>query len=477
MVYDGTKNRNICCQRPNPILPAVFDNIMSYEEQIAVLCQHFNDLQDYTVQEIEGIKKNLVTLVDERFNTLAIDLRKQMGILSDSFNSLAEEFEELKTGNSEWQSSIEKIIDANREEIYQYVNNRLDKFKSEYQTEFNALASDLHLQINALRKFTVANTESEVGALKEYVDNKNAALWDAVNSITTGKTMVTNWFRLNETTPLQVLLDDMWRYMRGCALDTREYDELGLTADNIDDSELPAYQHDTQSWRRYYFDKVYKPQVDDKISGSVKMRNPYTGELSTVQDVAQYIFECINFNGKTAEEYDTLGIDAQEFDTSDYDAFTQDTHKTWRSTDTDMVDEYLPFAKTVWTAADSYYVELKVVLPDFNTFDYLIIDLGYGTKNMIQIPDTVKNGENIITAYVSQINNKNGIKTDVWYRECNIGEQIAPDDTIKPMIYFYNGKSVSGDASGNMCLPRKIYTVAYNDLVSKKESGQNGGNN
>lgn len=476
MVYDGTRNRNICCPRPNPILPAIFDNIMSYEEQRAVLCQHFNDLQEYTIQEIDGIKNSLSAMVDERFNTLAIDLRKQMSVLTDSFNSLSGEFDELKKNNSEWQTAVEKMIDDNRKELYQYVNLKLAEFKDEYTTEFNELSSDLYNQINLVRNFAVANTKSEINKLKDYVDLKNSEVWDAINSITTGKTMVTNWFRLNDITDLQTLLDDMWRWMRGCALDTREYDELGLTAGDIDDTDLPAYQHDTQSWRRYYFNKVYKPKVDDKISQSIKMRNPYTGELTTVQDVAQYIFDCINFNGKTASDYDALGVDAQTFDTSDYDAFAQDTHKTWRSVDSDRVDEYLPFAKTVWTSTDSYYVELKVVLPDFNTFDYLIIDLGYGTKNMLQIPDAVKDGGSIATAYVSQINNKNGIKADVWYRECNIGEQIAPDDTIKPMIYFQNGKSISGETSGNMCLPRKIYTVSYNDLVTKKESGQNGRN-
>lgn len=347
-LYTGCSTR---CTRPSPILPAVFDDIMSYEQQIAKLCESFNELNEYVNSEIEEIKGSLQELVIKQVNALVSDLRLDFIHLSEKFDLLEDEFENLSSQFDEFKKNVEDDINSILSEFWSQVDIRITDIQKDLTAQYNSLRQYVEKLNNDTLDYTTSYTDANISALRTDVYNRLDQMQKQLDGFAFGNITVSNWFTHSRTS-LQKLLDNMWDYMRGCALDAREVDLLPLTAQTIDDLELPSYQYDTQSWRRLFFNLVFVPEIKKLIDEKTSMRNPYTGELSPVSDVANRIFDSINFNGKTLAEYEALGVTAGEFGQSDFDAFTQDTDKNWRRVTTDYENKWLGFNKLVWFDAN-----------------------------------------------------------------------------------------------------------------------------
>lgn len=431
--------KNNCCLKPAPILPAIFDNIMSYEEQIGVLCQNFNDLSNWVTESIDELNKNLEDIVNNRFDILASGLRQEMSDLTAKVDKLSTNFLELSKKFEDFKDELRAEIDENNREISNYVQQQITSLRREVQLSQQALRQDLYNLVNDTKEYNKDYTDSQVYDAFTDLDAKVKDLQKQIDTLAFGKITLFNWFK-QTTTTLQVLMDDIWRYMRGCALDTREYDTLNLTVKQMEDLELPAYQVDTQSWRRYYFDLVFVPMIKELITSKNSMRDPYTGELLPTSAVVQKVFDSINFNGKTLVEYDDLGVTAGEFDSSLFNAWQQDTDKNWDYVSIDTKNKFLPFRTLVWENPDQTKSPEGWVDVDLSNYDTMQIEVGY--NNYLSYPLTLNRPVN---GYIYDgSGNVNTVR----------GFTVRPD--LKAILF---------NAGDNKPIPFRIYGVSHGELV------------
>lgn len=435
-IYTGCSTR---CTRPSPILPAVFDDIMSYEQQIAKLCESFNELNEYVESSIDGIKSELNSLVINQVNALVSDLRLDFIHLSGDFDNLESEFNTLNGEFETFKNETTEYINTELNDFWIRVNNRITDVQKVMTDQYNALRQYIDQLNQDTLYYSQSYTDAKIAALNADVKDKLDSMQKQLDDFAFGNITVSNWFTHTKTS-LQQLLDNMWDYMRGCALDSREVDLLPLSAQTIDDLNLPAYQYDTESWRRLYFNLVFVPEIKKLIEDKTSMRDPYTGQLIPVSDVTDKIFDSINFNGKTLTEYDALGVTAGEFDQSDFDAFTQDTDKNWTRVMTDTKNKFLPFRTLVWENPDQSKSPEGWVSIDLTSYNIVEIEVGY--NSYLSYPITLNRPVNgYIYDGSGQVNTVRGF-------------------TVRPDL-----KAIMFNSGDNLPIPYRIYGVNYNELV------------
>lgn len=242
-------------------LTAVENEIYTFEAQITAA---FNQLETELRTEMEKALSDTIAEVDATIAQLRQDVAFAIASFENRFleleTQIKNELAEVKAQVARAIIELQNILQANNQFIFDYVENRLQKF-----------IDDL----------------PEILTVQVY-----------------------NPYR-GEVTDIQVAINDLYSIACIWGLTAAQYDSLGLTAAEYDALEITAAEYDTLGYKLLYKDPDYH------------MLSPFTGEYVHVQDVIMDLAH-LHMGGVTASYYDGLELTATEYDEKELTAFQYD---------------------------------------------------------------------------------------------------------------------------------------------------------
>ena len=263
-----------------------------------------------------------------------------LGWLIKAYQEIASDYEEIKEFIEKYPSEYAAL--DNR---IKALENEISSFETEIDNRFNALKTELSEEIYTQLQLAIADLNSQLGEIYRrlseidsaiirqrlylegrieatedfcilYTDEKIQELINSLPDLTTVN--VFNPVR-GEVTTIQEAVNDLYDLGRSEGITALEYDSLGLSATEYDNLELTAIQYD--QYARYYLD----------LNGFIinpfhYMTSPFTGELVRLEVVINELASLHKDDTLTADEYDTLALDADYYDALDISAYDYDWH-------------------------------------------------------------------------------------------------------------------------------------------------------
>lgn len=258
---DWANNHQIEYEEAIERLTAVENEIYTFEAQITAA---FNQLETELRTEMEKALSDTIAEVDATIQQLRQDVAFAIASFENRFieleTQIKNELAETKAEVARAIMELQNILEANNQFIFQYVENRLQKF-----------IDDL----------------PEILTVQVY-----------------------NPYR-GEVTDIQVAINDLYSIACIWGLTAAQYDSLGLTAAEYDALGITAAEYDTLGYKLLYKDPDYH------------MLSPFTGEYVHVQDVIMDLAH-LHMGGVTAAYYDGLELTAAEYDEKELTAFQYD---------------------------------------------------------------------------------------------------------------------------------------------------------
>ena len=264
--------------KTNETIAWVNNHQIEYEEAIERLTAVENEIDTFEAQ------------ITAAFNQLETDLRTEMEkALSDTIAEVDETIAQLRQDVSFAIAAFE---------------NRFLELETQIKNELAETRAQVARAIIELQNILQANNNF----IFEYVENRLNKFIDDLPEILT--VMVYNPYR-GETTDIQTAINDIYSVACIWGLTASQYDSLGLTAAEYDALELTAQEYDTLGYKLLYKDPDYN------------MLSPFTGEYVHVQDVIMDLAH-LHMGGVIASYYDGLELTAAEYDEKELTAFQYD---------------------------------------------------------------------------------------------------------------------------------------------------------
>lgn len=253
-----------CCFPFVPVLPAVYDRALSYEEQLCLLASRVEALKQAVDDfDLDGVKQVL-----------------------DGFRSDMEAFQTSVTNQI---NAFENSVNTTNANFQSSVNTQIGSFLSKYSADIAALQDNIDIQAAAMNAGNKAYTDSEIAKVKEMIEQIE---------IDFNHIVVFNPYR-GYRTALQVWIDDNSAF-NTYAITAGEYDNLKWASKQYDDKLLTAYQYD------FLFKRIFESVVHGII-------NPFTGLQDTIQNVVDWLAS-LHYSGYTADVYDDFDMTAETYD-------------------------------------------------------------------------------------------------------------------------------------------------------------------
>lgn len=264
--------------KANEIIEWANNHQIEYEEAIERLTAVENEIYTFEAQ------------ITAAFNQLETDLKAEMEkALSDTI------------------AEVDATVKQLREEVSAAIasfENRFLELETEIKNELAETKAQVARAIIELQNILQANNNF----IFDYVENRLNKFIDDLPEILT--VAVYNPYR-GEVTDIQTAINDIYSVACIWGLTAAQYDSLGLTASEYDALELTAQEYDTLGYKLLYKDPDYN------------MLSPFTGEYVHVQDVIMDLAH-LHMGGVTASYYDGLELTAQEYDEKELTAFQYD---------------------------------------------------------------------------------------------------------------------------------------------------------
>ena len=202
----------------NPILPLVYENSLSYMEQLAKLTCKVNEITEFynNIGSIisEEVQKQLQIYVDE-VNRDLDEFRKEFDeykvstdlFISNKFIDINNQLDNWYNELTEWNLNFKKQIDGEISEIYKKHNTDIESVRA----EISRVETELLIKIEEVR-YTLPDIINPVTGLKDSIENTIA---------------------------------DVYFFARTGAITCSEYDLLELTATVYDSKNIGAFDFDT----------------------------------------------------------------------------------------------------------------------------------------------------------------------------------------------------------------------------------------
>lgn len=280
------------------VLPAVYDDVLSYEEWLSKVVARCNELSDYIAETIGDIENLIKINVKAELAALENKYDKEIADIHVILNRLQEDLDAVN-GRID---RLDAKVDRNFQTLLSYVDEKILALKA----NFNQEIYDFYLRckeytdtkVNAERLYRRADIKGLNDRLDQYVRE-----WPLVYCPPLGR-----------YTDVEHSIVECWDSLRYFCLTAGEYDEFNFTCDEFADLLMTAFEYDV--WSGYL------------LRNSIKeMFNPFTGKRENIRDVINYIAMLLKYNAKTASEYDGYNFTAAEFDASTFNAYAQDTNK------------------------------------------------------------------------------------------------------------------------------------------------------
>ena len=287
------------------VLPAVYDDVLSYEEWLSKVIYQINELTDY----INNTMTNLESIVDDR-------VRENLAEVYSRINSVRSELEmqieELGSRCNDLDLKIDKtLVDA-----IKYTDDAVREINSDLANMEQAIRDAL-AEAEEYCDHNTAGIDEKVNRiyaeLKLDLDTQTALVNERIDNIIKEYPQIydpSTGYMENFQTLVYKLFNSL-RYFGATAI---KYDGEELTAEEYDNMLLKAIKYDTD---------VMRVLFDDLKN----MFNPFTGKRESIKQVVSTLVRKLQWNAKTSTEYDGFEATASEFDASTFDAYEQDTNQ------------------------------------------------------------------------------------------------------------------------------------------------------
>lgn len=242
------------------MLPLVYDNSLSYYEVLCKVVDYLNKIIDTLEQWDEDLKD----YVDQRIDSLTQDwLETVYNIL----NEYTAQFDGKLDAEHEWNVQEHAKILANLSAQIQAINEVVEK-------------SDISLRL--------------------YINSELQKLRDEIPEITSVQVVDPTSGKI---VPIQTALNNVYDFLRCCALTASEYDSLQLTAEKYDSYSLTAMEYDLYAKAHLW------PHIPLYYTFS-----PFNGQWTRLQYVIDDLAALHRATSPTAQEYDNAEYTADAYD-------------------------------------------------------------------------------------------------------------------------------------------------------------------
>lgn len=274
------------------VLPLVYDESLSYYE---VLCKVFVQLEDFA-KMLDDISKDVLdaskAYTDAQIEQKMLSLHHEYELFTEYVNERLAEMQET-TDERFRQVNEEFLAVYNRiSEVVSDIDEQFVLARNDYIARDGAISAEFNAKVVALRNEVVES----VNNLQEQIDELEFQLPDVYNIV-----------RGYETSIVQ-LIYDVYEACRYNAYTCSEFDGCGLSASELDNKEITAYEWDVNG-RKY-------------IIPEGMCLNPITGELDTYCHIFQSLAQDAHIDTViSCTEYDNLELTADVYDGKNLTAY------------------------------------------------------------------------------------------------------------------------------------------------------------
>ena len=273
--------------------------LTSYQAIIDKINQTIEWANNHQIEYEEAIER--LTAVENEINTFEAQI-------TAAFNQLETELRaEMEKALSDTIAEVDATIEQLRQDVAFAIasfENRFLELETQIKNELAETKAEVARAIMELQNILEANNQF----IFQYVENRLQKFIDDLPEILT--VQVYNPYR-GEVTDIQIAINDLYSIACIWGLTASQYDSLGLTATEYDALGLTAAEYDTLGYKLLYKDPDYH------------MLSPFTGEYVHVQEVIMDLAH-LHMGGVTAAYYDGLELTATEYDEKELTAFQYD---------------------------------------------------------------------------------------------------------------------------------------------------------
>lgn len=261
----------------NRVLPAVYDESLSYIEQLCKLKYKLNEI----IKNINGLESGLPDYIKQTIDATLGGWEEEMD----------ERFAEQNA----------KIDGALRQ---------VDQVTAELQAEVDAAIRDMEATVNQQLNTLYLMLTNGVNANRAYIDAQIALLKEEFPNLS-------NVFVISpvdgQLVTIQKCVNDMMNTLRYGALTASQYDALQLTAKEYDDKNLTAFQYDMYGLCRLW-----------SYLDVHRMHSVSTGEIVAIPSAVYQLAGYVRSSGLTAQAYDGKSLTASGYDGKSVTAYNYD---------------------------------------------------------------------------------------------------------------------------------------------------------
>lgn len=265
------------CSYYRKVLPAVYDDSLSYYEQLCRIKYKLNEV----IKNLNDLEENLPSYVKQ-----AID---------EALGGWEERMEEQFAEQNARIAAAEKKIDDSLDDMQAQLDAAIREMEQTINAQLNALYLILVNGINANRAYI----DSQISLLKaEFPDLSTVYVISPVDG---------------QLVKIQDCVNDMYNVLRYGALTAAQYDALQLTAKEYDDKNLTAFTYDMYGLCELW-----------SYLNVHRMHSVTTGEIVAIPAGVYQLADYVRENGITATAYDTLSLTASGYDGKAVTAYNYD---------------------------------------------------------------------------------------------------------------------------------------------------------
>ena len=265
------------CSYYRRVLPAVYDNSLSYYEQLCRIKYKLNEV----IKNLNDLEENLPSYVKQ-----AID---------EALGGWEERMEEQFAEQNARIAAAEKKIDDSVAEMQAQLDAAIREMEQTINAQLNALYLILVNGINANRAYI----DSQISLLKdEFPDLSTVYVISPVDG---------------QLVKIQDCVNDMYNVLRYGALTAAQYDVLQLTAKAYDDKSLTAFTYDMYGLCELW-----------SYLNVHRMHSVTTGEILAIPAGVYQLTDKVRTSGLTATAYDTKELTASGYDGKAVTAYNYD---------------------------------------------------------------------------------------------------------------------------------------------------------
>ena len=265
------------CSYYRKVLPAVYDNSLSYYEQLCRLKYKLNEV----IKNLNDLEENLPSYVKQ-----AID---------EALGGWEERMEAQFAEQNARIAAAEKKIDDSVAEMQAQLEAAIREMEQTINAQLNALYLILVNGINANRAYI----DSQISLLKdEFPDLSTVYVISPVDG---------------QLVKIQDCVNDMYNVLRYGALTAAQYDALQLTAKKYDDKSLTAFTYDMYGLCELW-----------SYLNVHRMHSVTTGEIVAIPAGVYQLTDKVRTGGLTATAYDTKELTASGYDGKAVTAYNYD---------------------------------------------------------------------------------------------------------------------------------------------------------